>query len=168
MEETRGLDKRVDAGKATWKPNGKDKIKANIEGFQNLGEWSVQQPNEWRGTDVINFGRQMTVAVPLEAVYHLLADIKGNVPNRSPILSDVKRDAIHIVRREDFAEACLDKFNPSDDLLGFFALVISYTKATRRIQAKDGPKHSLSIMPRTNFVAMYKLIKDKLELNTKK
>lgn len=67
---------------------------------------------------MINFGRQMTVAMPLEAVYHLLADVKGNVPNRSPILSDVKRDAIHIVRRADFAEACLDKINPSDDLLG--------------------------------------------------
>ncbi|KAI4258082.1 MAG: hypothetical protein L6R42_005303 [Xanthoria sp. 1 TBL-2021] len=112
------------------------------ERFQNLGEWSVQQPNEWRGTDVNNFGRQMTVAMPLEAVYHLLADVKGNVPSR---------------------KACLDQISPSDDLLGFLSLVVSYAKATRRMQAKDGPKHSLCIMPRTNFVAMYKLIKDKLE-----
>lgn len=67
-----------------------------------------------------------------------------------------------MVRREDFGALQLDQIDQADitdDFLGFFSLVVSYTKATFTVTTPDeiarGPKHSLSIMPRTDFATMY-------------
>ena len=105
--------------------------------------------------------------MPLEAIYQLFVDLKGDGISSNAIMAEgSKRDNIHVVRREDFRLLGLTGFKPADitdDLLGFLSLVVSYAKATRRMQAKDGPKHSLSVMPRTDFAAMYELVRKKIE-----
>ncbi|KAL9599611.1 MAG: hypothetical protein Q9179_003502 [Wetmoreana sp. 5 TL-2023] len=104
--------------------------------------------------------------MPLAAVYQLFVVVKKYGRSSSDIFADVKKDAIHVVSKEDFTELRLDAIKSqgiTDDLQGFLSVVISYAKATRRMKPEDGPKHSLSIMPRADFVAMYKFVKDKIE-----
>lgn len=46
----------------------------------------------------------------------------------------------------------------TDDALGFFSLVLSYAKAAENLQPDDSPKTLTTIMPRTNFVTMFKMV----------
>lgn len=149
--------------KEKWQPSQQSQTKIDIKGYEQYGEWSVQSLSTWGGAKSTVWGRQLTVPMPLEAIYKLMVDLKRD-GKTNPILSSQKKDAIHIVRKEDFAAAELHEITSiTDDLLGFFSLVVSYAKATRRMQAQDGPKHSLSIMPRTDFAAMYSLVSSKIK-----
>ena len=49
-----------------------------------------------------------------------------------------------------------------DDLLGFFSLVMTYTKAADQVD-ESGIKALMSIMPRTDFTTMFKLVKSKVK-----
>lgn len=51
-----------------------------------------------------------------------------------------------------------------DQSLDFFSLVMSYILATPSQNRENGPKHSLPVMPRTDFATIYNLyIKDKIK-----
>ncbi|KAL8846955.1 MAG: hypothetical protein Q9221_007997 [Calogaya cf. arnoldii] len=157
----------VSGEKNQWQPNFNDQTKATIAEFEPFGQWTVAEPEKWRGSDALLWSRQVTVAMPLKAIYQLFVDLKRDGISSNAIMAEgSKRDNIHVVRREDFRLLGLTGFKPADitdDLLGFLSLVVSYAKATRRMQAKDGPKHSLSVMPRTDFAAMYELVRKKIE-----
>lgn len=45
----------------------------------------------------------------------------------------------------------------SEDQLGFFSLVMSYVKACKYHKTNSSPKFVLPVMPRTNFVKMFRM-----------
>ena len=150
-----------------WKPNQKDGTRLNIKGFESYGPWAVKQPDVWWGAKSLLFGKQITTSMPLAAVYKMMKDVKsGKGSKLYSSISNKKKANIHIVEERDFADAELHKIRSSDitdDMLGFFSLLVSYAKATKDMKASEGPKHSLSIMPRTDFVTMYKMFDAKLK-----
>ena len=143
--------------------------------YSRFGQWFIQAPNKYiKGA--ISWGAQITVAMPLEGIQQLFHDYKVNADDlsecdqtafkawtdRKVLQSDVnsKKDNIHEVRVGDF-KVFTDK-SPSlklkltDSVLGFFSLVVSFAKAAHQANPGDSPKQSLPIMPRTDFVTLYK------------
>lgn len=47
----------------------------------------------------------------------------------------------------------------TQDMLGFFSVVLSYAKSSDKLKDNQSPKHLTSIMPRTDFTTMFNLIR---------
>ncbi|KAH6638135.1 hypothetical protein C7974DRAFT_423057 [Boeremia exigua] len=149
-----------------WAPCSAKGCKVKINGFDNLGEWSVKWPMQPIDSDKMLFGPQVTTAMPLGAVLKILADAKAKNTVKNPLASSGALDAarIKILTKADFAS--FKKISPSDiddEFLGFFSLLTSYCVLAKFTDPKKGPKHLLPVMPRTDFVAQYtKFIEKKL------
>ncbi len=63
---------------------------------------------------------------------------------------------MHLVCLDDFRPLASNLSNITTEVLGFFSLIVSYTKAAKRAPRAEGPKHSIPIMPRTDLGTMYK------------
>ena len=150
-----------------WKPSKSSKTEINIDGFDDLGQWYVASPAEWTGANTVFFGAQITTSMPLDAVYKLMKDAKAGKSSEVYASGLSKKNSnIHIVQKQDFADAKLTDIKENDitdDFLGFFTLLVSYAKSTKDMKPSEGPKHSLSVMPRTDFAAMYAMFKAKIE-----
>lgn len=101
----------------------------------------------------------------MDAVQSYLIDVsKGEQKNPFLPTSSSKRSRVHVVKRDDVVDLKANGQNifcKNDDItehmLGFLSLVASYAKGTETARPSDGPKHSLSLMPRTDFITMYRL-----------
>ena len=58
----------------------------------------------------------------------------------------------------------IDETKPTDDVLGFLTLVLSYAKLakTKDLKPDQSPKQLLSFMPQTNFNTIYGQVKSKI------
>lgn len=91
---------------------------------------------------------------------------KGNIGKTSPLMTYAKSKIDNKVWINDF----FFEENPGgltkdvgEDVRGFLALLLSYAKAGRQVRNSESAKELTSIMPRTSFAKMYKLIEAKLE-----
>lgn len=94
--------------------------------------------------------------MPLEGLLEILSDTKAKKDN--PLVSKETRysDKIIILKKDDFKS--FDKIKSediTDEFLGYFSLLTSYCVVAKYNDLKEGPKRSLPIMPRTDFVAQY-------------
>lgn len=76
----------------------------------------------------------------------------------NPLASMLTRhsDKIVILKRDDFRT--FDKIKSEDitnEFLGYFSLLASYCVVAKYNDPREGPKRSLPVMPRTDFVAQY-------------
>lgn len=130
-----------------------------IAGFDHLGPWSVQWPND-APVDLAKFpfGAQVTAAMPLQGVLEILSDAKNRNLANNPLASrgSINANNIKILKRDDFAS--FKSIKPADineEFLGFFSLLTSYCVLAETSNPIEGPKRILPIMPRTDFVAQY-------------
>ncbi|KAJ5988459.1 hypothetical protein N7481_003669 [Penicillium waksmanii] len=150
--------------------------------YQNLKKWdpkSGQQfditgntKNPWSlkvGSDPVNsvWSRQITAPMPLGAINDLMKQSKINIGKSSPPLVTYARSKIDSkVWVNDFifeeSPGGLTK-NVGENVRGFLALLLSHAKAGSQVRNSESAKELTSIMPRTSFAKMYKLIESKLE-----
>jgi hypothetical protein len=149
-----------------WAPCAGEDCKVTIKGFDNLGPWSVKWPKD-KPADLSNyrFSPQVTTAMPLEAVLKILSDAKSKTKNPLASTGTLYGSKIKILTKNDFTSFSKIKANDiTDEFLGYFSLLASYCTLADFGNPKDGPKHLLPIMPRTDFATQYtKFIEPKLK-----
>lgn len=123
--------------------------------------WSVKA-----GTNPVNsaWSRQITSPMPLGAINDLIKQAKLNKP--SPLMTYANSKIQNKVWVNDFffeeKPGGLTK-DVGEDVRGFLSLLLSYAKAGSQVRNSESAKELTSIMPRTSFSKMYKLIESKLE-----
>jgi hypothetical protein len=141
-----------------WAPCSAKGCKVNIEGFDNLGEWSVKWPTQPENPEKLSFAPQVTTAMPLGAVLKILGDTKDRNVANNPLASSGALDAprIKILTKKDFKSfPKISSSDINDEFLGFFSLLTSYCVLAKSTDPVKGPKHLLPVMPRTDFVTQY-------------
>ena len=107
---------------------------------------------------------QATAAMPLEGLLQVLKDGKDKKDNVLANKGADYNNKIVIPTKDSFK--IFGKIKPddiTDEFLGFFALLTTYCTVAKDNDENFGPKRSLNIMPRTDFLAMYKrFIEEKL------
>jgi len=102
--------------------------------------------------------------MPLGAILKILGDTKAEDPANTDPLKKTNplaggsehRAKLKILTKKDFKPFSKIKSKDiNDDFLGFFSLLTSYCVLADLTTPKDGPKHLLAIMPRTDFVTQY-------------
>ncbi|PLB46617.1 hypothetical protein P170DRAFT_427923 [Aspergillus steynii IBT 23096] len=125
----------------------------------HINPFYVVYPEAPKDVDTIKWSYQVTAPMPLRAINNLMRQGKRNMT--SPLLPSLTRltDRMNWVQRGFFRSRPegIDPSDLSEDALGFFALVLSYAKASAYGAAEKSPKMDTSIMPRTDFVAMFQL-----------
>ncbi|PWY66364.1 hypothetical protein BO94DRAFT_629082 [Aspergillus sclerotioniger CBS 115572] len=110
------------------------------------------------------WSRQITAPLPLGAVNDLMKIAKLN--KNSPLMTFAKRKVDNMVWVNDFffeeSPGGLTK-DVGDDVRGFLALLLSYAKAGNQELGNESAKILTSIMPRTSFAKIYKLVEGKLK-----
>lgn len=109
--------------------------------------------------------------MPLEAIYSLLKenllDLQGddrNFLNGRVVGLGTRQDDLHLVTKDWFQALGkrMDIDNVNDAVLGFCSLVMSYAKGAKKhwLRGEEGsPKIILTVMPRTEFVTLFKQVK---------
>lgn len=94
--------------------------------------------------------------MPLGAILDILSDTKSGTQN--PLASEgaLYRSRLSILTINDFQSfKKIKESDITDDFLGFFSLLTSYCALADFTDPKQGPKHLLPVMPRTDFVTQY-------------
>ena len=108
--------------------------------------------------------------MPLEGINELFSIAVSDPPKPSKLvpLADTRRKhnvkfMIHVTK--EFFQASPNGITPdtvTEDVLGFFSILISYIKGARRFYDDQSPKMLISIMPRTGFAALYEQVRDRI------
>jgi hypothetical protein len=105
--------------------------------------------------------------MPLAAVLQILRDTKERDGGSNPLASKGSqyRKDFRILARKDFASfQKIKESDITDEFLGYFSLLATYCVLANKGNPNEGPKHLVSIMPRTDFSAQYnKFIEPKLK-----
>ncbi|PYI02674.1 hypothetical protein BO78DRAFT_410468 [Aspergillus sclerotiicarbonarius CBS 121057] len=155
--------------------------KAAEEVYENLKKWDPKtgqefdiasnKKNPWSlsvGKDPVNsvWSRQITAPMPLGAINDLMKEAKLHKPLTSPLMTYANYKKQNKVWVNDF----FFEENPGgltkatgEDVRGFFSLLLSYAKAGSQVRNSESAKELTSIMPRTSFSKIYKLIESKLD-----
>lgn len=111
--------------------------------------------------DQILWSRQVTAAMPLAAINNLmLLAESGSIHALLPFISSQKSNMKWI--QSSFFQSSpmgISANGIDDDALGFFALVLAYAKSADNRGPADSPKKLTSIMPRTDFVNMFNMVR---------
>jgi hypothetical protein len=124
--------------------------------------WQQVLPTIPGNTATIDWQMQITAPLPLEAiaaVFRLAAEEKS-----SPLMPFLKRQRgkFVYVAREYFQSSPngITTESVQEDVLGFFSLVMSYAKSADDNRDSDKSiKSDFFIMPRSDFVTLYRQIK---------
>ena len=124
--------------------------------------WTIVEPESGGGTAAMRWVPQITAPMPLQAIYDLFGQRTA-----ASVLLPSRRNAnqnMVTVTKEFFqsSPSGMSSDDVEDDLLGFFSLVMTYTKAADQVD-ESGIKALMSIMPRTDFTTMFKLVKSKVK-----
>lgn len=102
--------------------------------------------------------------MPLEGLLQVLKDGKDKTDNVLANKGASYNHKIVIATKDSFKD--FGKIKPNDiteEFLGFFSLLTTYCIVANHNDERYGPKRSLNIMPRTDFLGMYKkFIEEKL------
>ena len=161
-----------------WRPGSKTTIRLLSPPKQEGGPpvenpcnpWSVNQAASYKQ---VRWFPQVTVALPLEAIWRMMQRAKYkkagiDPPGEGPgilIASSGALDKMNIA----FVHKKFFQTQPngmtediSEDVKGFFSIVLSYVKGAKIEKADYSPKRLLWIMPRTDFIALYQIVKPKI------
>ncbi|KAL8968353.1 MAG: hypothetical protein Q9183_002498 [Haloplaca sp. 2 TL-2023] len=153
------------AAKTAWDPyQSMPNNEWDIEG-NKCNPWAVDSPGATGGALNVIWAVQITAPLPLEAISDLFMKAVGPIPN-SPLLATYRPGGGMVSITPDFFQSSPNGIAPDSvkaDVFGFLSLVVSYVKkATPTDPPKyetRSPKFTMSIMPRTDFVAMYAQVK---------
>lgn len=141
-------------------PNNKWEIDGN-----NCNPWVISIPTTGNNIDRLGWSVQVTAPLPFEAINNLFAAALVTSAT-SPLLPFYQpwRNIVSVTQK--FFQASPNGISPDSvkaDVLGFFSLVISYAKLATPTNPPNymtrGPKFTISIMPRTEFVTLYAQVK---------
>lgn len=121
--------------------------------------WDIIDPETGGKAADIGWGPQITAPLPLKAINELFG--QRNSDQRSALLQSRYPNQNMVMVTKDFFQASpngISSDSVGDDVLGFFSLVMSYAKAADKLD-DESPKTLMSIMPRTDFSTMFKLVK---------
>ena len=115
----------------------------------------------------LTWGLQVTAPFPLEALLDIVPEPDTDKP-KTLLVDQAKFNIVPACvfpyRGVGENYAPWSKADIGDDVRGYVSLLMAYIKTSKSGSAKAGPKHSTSIMPRTDFKAMYyQLVKPKIE-----
>ena len=134
-----------------------------VEGC-DINDWVIdrpQSPDEW---DKLTFKSQVTAPMPLEGIQDLISSVAEGVSDidRSTESSLLVKDGYVLVTKEHFRHLNVNNDKLTDDVLGFFSLLLSYIKIDGDVVSTSGsPKQLVNIMPRTYWTNIYAQVKDK-------
>ncbi|CAG8959056.1 hypothetical protein HYFRA_00012836 [Hymenoscyphus fraxineus] len=163
-----------------WLPYKAHDSAVLVPGFETYGTWNVQRPDkEYKDINtpgLVTFGTQFTVAMPLAGIHACFVHAKGEFPSpdpmdgkKNPLIPDLSLNTrnMHLVEASHVdPKDKKGKVDLSPESLGFFSIVVSYAKAAANgvVKPDAGIKHTIPIMPRTDFAKLYK---DYVEPNLK-
>jgi len=103
--------------------------------------------------------------MPLEAVLQILSDAKSKTKNPLASPGALYGPKLQILTKDNFKSFSKIKASDiTDEFLGFFSILASYCTLASFSDPKQGPKHLIPIMPRTDLVTQYnKFIAPKLK-----
>ena len=102
--------------------------------------------------------------MPLEGIQDLISSVAEGVSdvNRRTESSLLIKEGYVLITKEHFRHLKVDKDKLTDDVLGFFSLLLSYVKADWDVlDTSNSPKQLLNIMPRTDWANLYAQVKEK-------
>jgi hypothetical protein len=126
--------------------------------------WKIIDPENSGDAAKCKFSTQATAPMPLEAIQDLFGkatriETSALIPGKKP------QGTVYVTK--DFFQASpspggLVPDSLRDDVLGFFSMIVSYAKASKiESELPNGSvKDVTSIMPRSDFSSIYKLLKD--------
>ena len=125
--------------------------------------WKVTAPSVFN-PDSLNWLVQATAPLPFEAISDLFAAAIVK-PVTSPLLPAINAQKNKVSVTSKFFQSSPNGISSSSvkqDVLGFFSLVVSYTKAATSNSPPEyketSPKGRVSIMSRTEFVTLYRQV----------
>ena len=126
----------------------------------SIDDWKISKPSDPGSVDKIGWQPQVTVPMPLEAIQELISTVVGDQTPTSPLLT---ANGHVLVKKEFFGKYEIKDENLTDDVLGFFSLVMSYVKADWDFGTSGSPKQLTNIMPRTDFTTIYTQLRGKIQ-----
>ena len=116
---------------------------------------------------------QVTVPMPLEALYSLMTEQKREAVTKNVLTGtpgSIFKEPLALVTKNYFLAKPngIDSANLSEDVLGFASLVLSYAKlaydsrGAHYLHPGSSPKLMTTFMPRTDFNTMFGMVKDKM------
>ena len=153
-----------------WKDGGAAS-QAQIDGFTDLDpelHWELEESGQKLTVDRLTWGLQVTAPFPLGRLLRIIPSITNEAaPERSELVPNPKFkmiDSCYFPYQGTTTRAVWEDAEITDDVRVYVSLVMAYIKAGKSSNLADGPKHAISIMPRTDFKAMYReLVKGKID-----
>lgn len=134
------------------------------------GPWTVWTPNSPnpRSTSQFIWYSHVTAPLPLQSIQDLIVKavaleenwLLPHAPTEDFTQSVLGQNFIAV--KQSFFQSPATGINPNyvtDDMLGFFSMVLSYAKHADEAYTDSSPKHLLSIMPRTDFTTIFNTIR---------
>ncbi|KAF2674250.1 hypothetical protein BT63DRAFT_449243 [Microthyrium microscopicum] len=147
----------------SWKPSVNSPPTIKVEGSDC--DWKITAPDDPDNAPNIKWSPQITAPLPLEAIQAIFQ--KANSKQSSNLLSKNSPNKGMAYVTKDFFQAKPGGISPdtvTNDVLGFFSLLLSYAKVAGRIKDFEitSPKQALNIMPRSDFSTLYQQVKSSL------
>ena len=133
--------------------------KVDIEG-SSCNPWTITEPEDDGAAGGLKWGMQVTAPLPLEAITDLFS--KAVTGGSSALLPGIRTERGMVSVTKDFFQASpngISSDSVTDDVLGFFSLVISYAKGAKEEDEDISPKEIISIMPRTDWTNLFNQVK---------
>ena len=134
------------------------------------GPWRIWTPNSPnpRSTTQFIWYPHVTAPLPLQSIQGLI--VKAVALEENPLLPHAATETFtqsvlgrnFIAVKRSFFQSPATGINPNyvtDDMLGFFSMVLSYAKHADDAYIDESPKNLLSIMPRTDFTTLFNTIR---------
>lgn len=122
--------------------------------------WTIIEPEEDGAAAGLKWAMQVTAPLPLEAISDLFS--KAVTGGSSALLPSISPERGVVSVTKDFFQASpngISSDSVTDDVLGFFSLVISYAKGAKEEDEDTSPKEIISIMPRTDWANIFNQVK---------
>lgn len=122
--------------------------------------WTITEPEEDGAAAGLKWAMQVTAPLPLEAISDLFS--KAVTGGSSALLPSISPDRGVVSVTKEFFQANpngISSDSVTDDVLGFFSLVLSYAKGAKEEDEDTSPKEIISIMPRTDWTNVFNQVK---------
>lgn len=134
------------------------------------GPWTISTPNSPNPRSTLQFiwYSHVTAPLPLQSIQDLIVKavaleenwLLPHAPTEDFTYSVLGKNFIAVKR--SFFQSPAIGINPNhvtDDMLGFFSMVLSYAKHADDVDSDSSPKYLLSIMPRTDFTTIFNTLR---------
>ncbi|KAL9094050.1 MAG: hypothetical protein Q9165_003720 [Trypethelium subeluteriae] len=152
-----------------WNPNSESSKPVRIEPYNGpCNTWTIIKPEYGTSSSSLKWLLQITAPMPLEVISDLFEESITKNPPSSKLLPETnylaKRYKVYV--SPEFFQSNpngIGTSNVGKDVLGFFSLVMSYAKSADEVLHGESAKTLTSIMPRTDFTSIFKMISEKVK-----